>query len=172
VLSVNLGEATNVNSFNVRNDLLRPTQVSARGLHIGDQSEQEGTADSASLDTLGQESTLTADRPRRIYLSGNGLAQSGELQPWAQAVADRSAWSISAEGELNTVAYGGLLRAKRPVMVRGAGAQLSGRYYVERVHHTFTRDSYTQRFTLRRNARALTGRERFVADEALATTGT
>jgi phage protein D len=171
VLSVNLGEASNVNSFNVSNDMLRPAQVSAPGLDIGDQSEQEGTAERASLETLGRESTLAADRPRRVLLTGSGLAQDGELQPWAQAVADRSSWAIRAEGELNTVAYGGILRAKRPVEVRGAGICFSGRYYVERVHHTFTRDSYTQRFTLRRNALALTGQERFTADEALAATG-
>ena len=65
--------------------------------------------------------------------------------------------AITAEGELNTVAYGGMLRAKRPIMVRGAGRQFSGTYYVERVHHIFTPESYTQRFTLRRNAVGLAG---------------
>ena len=86
----------------------------------------------------------------------------GEQQPFSQAVADESALAITAEGELNTAAYGGLLRAKRTVSVRGAGRQFSGLYYVERVHHVLTSESYTQNFTLRRNGLGLTGREMFV----------
>lgn len=161
VLSVNMGQATNVNSFNVRNDMLRPTTVQVTGLDVETQSDQPAQAESLSQAGLGREPALNGDRPRRVLLSGTGLAQTGELQTYAQAVVDRSAWAITAEGELNTVAYGGILRAKRSVEVRGAGRQFSGTYYVERVHHTFTGDGYTQRFTLRRNALGLTGQERF-----------
>ena len=90
------------------------------------------------------------------------MAQSGEVQRYAQAVVDTAAWAIVADGELSTVSYGGVLRAKRPVMVRGVGREFSGRYYVERVLHTIGGDgSYIQRFTLRRNAVGLTGREHF-----------
>ncbi|MDJ0893067.1 MAG: contractile injection system protein, VgrG/Pvc8 family [Gammaproteobacteria bacterium] len=167
VLSVNLGEATNVDGFNVRHEMLRPAVADAMGLHSRDQAEQEATADSASQEGLGRDSTLGSDRPRRVLLTGRGLVQEGELQPLARAVTDRSAWAIRAEGELNAAAYGGILRAKRPVMVRGAGRQFSGRYYVERVHHRFTGDSYTQAFTLRRNASSLTGQERFTGDDGL-----
>lgn len=167
VLSVNLGEATNVNSFNARYDMLRPTTAQVTGLDIESQSDQPARIESQALAGLGRETALNGDRPRRVLLSQTGLAQTGELQTYAQAVVDRSAWAITAEGELNTVAYGGILRAKRPVNVRGAGCQFSGTYYVERVHHTFTGDGYTQRFTLRRNALGLTGQERFVEDRAL-----
>jgi len=53
--------------------------------------------------------------------------------------------------------------------VRGVGRQFSGRYYVERVLHQIGGDgSYTQKFTLRRNATGLTGRENFRADDAIA----
>jgi hypothetical protein len=51
--------------------------------------------------------------------------------------------------------------------VRGAGQQFSGTYYVERVHHVLTADSYKQSFTLRRNALGLSGRESFVETTAL-----
>jgi phage protein D len=167
VLSVNMGEATNVNSFNARYDMLRPTTAQVTGLDIETQSEQPAQAESLALAGLGREPALPGDRPRRVLLSQMGLAQTGELQSYAQAVVDRSAWAITADGELHTVAYGGILRAKRPVLVRGAGRQFSGTYYVEKVLHTFTGDGYTQRFTLRRNALGLTGQERFVEDWAL-----
>ncbi|MCM3906046.1 MAG: hypothetical protein ND866_30550, partial [Pyrinomonadaceae bacterium] len=58
-------------------------------------------------------------------------------------------------------------RAKRPILVRGAGQQFSGTYYVERVNHILTPDSYKQNFTLRRNAVGLSGQESFVASTAL-----
>jgi len=55
------------------------------------------------------------------------------------------------------------------VMVRGVGRQFSGRYYVERVLHQIGGDgSYTQKFTLRRNATGLTGGENFRSDDGVA----
>lgn len=167
VLSVNMGQATNVNSFNARNDMLRPTTAQVTGLDIETQSNQPAQARSTGLAEQGSNPVLSSERPRRVLLSRTSLAQTGELQTYAQAVVDRSAWAITADGELNTVAYGGLLRAKRPVNVRGAGRQFSGTYYVEKVLHTISGEGYTQRFTLRRNALGLVGRERFTEDEAL-----
>jgi phage protein D len=118
---------------------------------------------------MGESPSVPADRPRQVLLAGFAMAQSGEVQRYAQAVVDRSSWSIRAEGELNTVAYGGVLKAKQPVMVRGVGRQFSGRYYVERVLHTIAADgAYTQRVWLRRNATGLTGRENFKSEDGQA----
>jgi hypothetical protein len=52
VLSVNLGEATNVNSFNARYDMLRPTTVQVTGLDIETQSDQPAQAESQALAEL------------------------------------------------------------------------------------------------------------------------
>ena len=102
---------------------------------------------------------------RALALLGASEAQIepvsfGEERPAVQG-SDESAWALTAEGELDTAAYGAVLRAKRPVLVRGAGPRFSGTWYVERVLHTFTPDGYTQRFALRRNALGVTGQERF-----------
>ena len=64
---------------------------------------------------------------------------------------------------MNTVAYGDVLRAKRPILVRGAGAQFSGTYYVQSVTHNLSPDGYTQKFSLKRNAVGLTGTEPYAA---------
>lgn len=167
VLSVNLGEATNVNAFSARFDMLGPTTAEVTGLDVSSGNDQQSTITSTSLQDLGKSQTLPQDRPRKVLLVGTGMAQTGELQPLAQAVVDRSSWAIRAAGELNTLAYGGVLRAKRPVEVRGAGQQFSGTYYVERVLHSFSGDGYTQRFELRRNALGLTGSEQFTDNGAL-----
>jgi phage protein D len=167
VLSINLGQATNVNAFAARFDMLGPTTAEVTGLDVSSGDDQLATIESSSLKGLGKSETAKQDRPRKVLLAATGMAQAGELQALAQAVVDRSSWAIRAEGELNTLAYGSVLRAKRPVEVRGAGRQFSGTYYVERVLHCFSGDGYTQRFELRRNALGLTGAEKFTDDGAL-----
>lgn len=167
VLSVNMRDATNVNSFNARFDMLRPAAAQATNLDVESRENQQSEVLSSRLPALGRETALTSQRQRRVLPSRTGLTRTGELQAYAQAVADQSALAITAEGELNTVAYGGLMRAKRPILVRGAGRQFSGTYYVERVHHVLTPDSYRQNFTLRRNAVGLSGAESFVVSNAL-----
>ena len=169
-LTVNMGSATNVNKFHARFDMLGPTTAKAATLDPEDASAQNGQADQGSQSAgMGEEPAVPADRPRQVLLSQLGMAQAGEVQRYAQSVVDRSSWSIVAEGEVNTVSYGGILNAKQPVMVRGVGQQFSGRYYVERVLHLIGGDgSYVQRFSLRRNATGLTGQENFRSDNALA----
>lgn len=169
-LTVNMGAATNVNSFKARYDMLGPAVAKAATIDPDDASSQSGDARTAAkTEDMGEAPSTPSDRPRTVLLSQLGMAKSGEVQRYAQSVVDRSSWSIVAEGELSTVAYAKVLRAKQPVMVRGVGRQFSGRYYVERVLHTITGDgTWTQKFTLRRNATGLTKREDFRNDDAIA----
>jgi len=169
-LTVNMGAATNVNRFRAKFDMLGPALAKAATVDPDDAKAQAGQADETTQSGgMGDKPAVPAERPRRVLLSQLGMAQSGEVQRYAQSVVDRSSWSIMAEGDVNTVAYGGVLRAKQPVMVRGVGREFSGRYYTERVLHIIAGDgSYTQRFTLRRNATGLTGQESFRSDDALA----
>lgn len=168
VLSVNLGTATNVNRFEARYDMLGPVTAQATNIRIDDRSDQAADVQEGALQDLGEQGTISTTRPRRLLLSNSGLSQTGELQTYAQAVVDRSAFAIRAQGELSTVTYGDILRAKRPLNVRGAGRRFSGTYYVEKVLHRLLGAGYTQEFTLRRNALGVTGRESFVEDRALA----
>ena len=168
VLSVNLSDSTNVNSFTARYDMLRPTAAEATGVDVESQEDQQGTAESAALTSLGSTSAVGGDNPRRVLLSRLGITDAGELQTLAQAVVDQSSLAITAEGELHTVDYGGILRAKRTVLVRGAGEQFSGTYYVERVLTVFTPDGATQQFGLRRNALGVSSQDDFTNNRAAA----
>ncbi len=167
VLSVNLGEATNVDSFRARHDMLRPTSATAGGLTIGDQSVESGESESTDADELGSESLHEGDSPRVLLPSRTALFDGGELQTYVQGLVNRSSFAVVADGELHTSAYGDILRAKRPVNVRGAGRLFSGTYIVEKVLHTLSGETNTQSFTLRRNALGLSGQESFVEDLAL-----
>jgi phage protein D len=170
VLSVNMGTATNVNSFHAQFDMLQSATASAANVDVHSKDDQSGQSDSLGDKALGTSSTVPSDEARQVLVSATGLSDSGELQTATQSVVDRSSWAITANGELNTIAYGDLLRAKRPVLVRGAGRQFSGIYYVERVLHSFSGEGYTQQFNLRRNASGLLGTEDFVDDGALPNT--
>jgi phage protein D len=163
VLSVNMGDATNVNSFNARFDNLGPTTAKASNVDIDSRDHQHTDADQQELTDLGATPSLSTTNQRQVLLSGTGLSSTGELKTVAQAEVDRASWAITAEGEVNTVAYGDVLRAKRPVLVRGAGPQFSGTYYVQSVTHTINGDGYSQKFSLKRNALGLTGTEAYAA---------
>lgn len=170
VLTVNMGPATNVNAFKARFEMLKPVVAEVAGLAIETQSDQDAESEQGETRSMGSEGSeqQSSDRPRRVLVSQSGLHDAAELQRLAAAVVDRSAFAITAEGELNTLAYGGILRAKKPVLVRGAGQRFSGLYYVERVLHSFTGRGYRQLFKLRRNALGLSGSESFREERAAA----
>lgn len=69
-----------------------------------------------------------------------GLAASSQ---WCEAV--------TAEGSLDVTRYGGVLKARQLVGVRGAGLAFDGLYYVKSVTHKIKRGEYKQDFKLSRN---------------------
>ena len=70
---------------------------------------------------------------------------------------------VQASGNIDCRTYQSVLRAKRLVTIKGAGATYSGLFYVTRVRHRFTLDGYSQDFEARRNGLGLTGEEEFQA---------
>ena len=70
--------------------------------------------------------------------------------------------AITAQGEVDGIKFARPLRVGLPVLVRGAGRQNSGLYYVQSVTHRISRDDYRQSFSTWRNAVGLTGAEVFI----------
>ena len=71
------------------------------------------------------------------------------MQGLAQAAAN--AEGVTCEGSLDVTRYGGILKARQLVGVRGAGTAFDGLYYVKSVTHKIKRGEYKQSFTLTRN---------------------
>jgi hypothetical protein len=67
------------------------------------------------------------------------------------AAAAQNAEAVSCEGSLDVTRYGGVLKARQLVGVRGAGPAFDGLYYVKSVTHKIKRGEYKQNFTLTRN---------------------
>jgi hypothetical protein len=67
------------------------------------------------------------------------------------AKAGTSAESVTANGSLNVLRYGRVLKARKLVGVRGAGDAFDGLYYVRSVTHNVKRGEYKQSFSLSRS---------------------
>jgi hypothetical protein len=158
-----MGQDSNLKELRIRWDMLRPTLARVDNINALTGEDQLGEAIDADLPLLGTDSAFAPHRVTRLL--PDGLTLNAELQPLAQALSNRSSLAIVAEGEVNTEAFGTVLRAKRPVLVRGVGALHSGAYLVERVLHLFVQDEYTQSFTLRRNATGPQPQDDFTAQE-------
>ena len=72
------------------------------------------------------------------------------------AAATSTGNAVSGDGEVDSVKYGHVLRARRLVGVRGAGLSYDGLYTVESVTHQLARGSYTQRFRISREGTGTT----------------
>jgi hypothetical protein len=68
------------------------------------------------------------------------------------AYASQHSDAVFATGTLDVAKYGHILRSRKLVGVRGAGLAYDGLYYVTRVTHEIKRGTYTQQFSLARNA--------------------
>jgi phage protein D len=77
------------------------------------------------------------------------------------AATDAARFVIELRAELDPALYRGLLRARRPVLVRGVGRRFSGIYYVESVRTTLEGSTLLQSFVATRNATGQTGQEDF-----------
>jgi hypothetical protein len=67
------------------------------------------------------------------------------------AEAKKSQDAVSANGSLDVLRYGRVLKARQLVGVRGAGVAYDGLYYVESVTSTLKRGEFKQSFRLTRN---------------------
>jgi hypothetical protein len=85
------------------------------------------------------------------------LEDTAKLSP-GQAImrgiarASETADVVSADGSLDVMRYGQILKARQLVGLRGAGLAYDGLYYVESTKHQIKLGEYKQSFSLKRNA--------------------
>jgi phage protein D len=163
VLSVNFGASTNLDNFDVRYDMLQPTSALALALDPTTKAPVPGIGVAALEPPMGLEPTLMRVIPPPIARpTGTDAANAAELMATAQSIANRSSRALHGSGEVDGLKFERVLRPGQPVLVRGAGREHSGLYYVTQVTHTISADKYVQRFEAWRNAVGLTGAELFV----------
>jgi hypothetical protein len=151
-LSINMGPESNVDSLSFRNNALQPTLVEGQ---IRDRSTNQTLPVQTLVSSRTPLSALPAllfNQPnvRKTQLRNSGLT-AVQAFARAQGITDASTDALTAEGQMDGLRYGGILQAGRVVGVRGAGLSHDGLYYVKRVSHTVSKETYTQRFTLSRD---------------------
>lgn len=151
-LSYNLGNNSNIESLEFQNDALSATAVTG---------QVQDRLTNLTLPVVSLASLLPAlsgnppDLSSLLTVGRESFRANGQnvVQAFAQAQAQADASTrdvVTAEGELNALRYGGILQSRRLVGLRGVGLSYSGNYYVKKVTHTLTHESYKQRFTLAR----------------------
>jgi phage protein D len=158
---LSLGFGGDARSARVEAQLLAGQRVKAARIpalsDAAQSGEGTGTDDAQGATTLGGQAT--------VLLAPSDV--DGEVDPGATAagMADRSAFALTLSAEIDSDTAGVLLRARRTVLVKGLGSELSGRYLVERVRHRITANRHVQELTLTRNALGLSGDEPFGAGD-------
>ena len=93
------------------------------------------------------------------------LPQRTAVEALARGRSELAGFLVEARGELDPSLYRGLLRAHQPVLVKGVGERLAGRWWVRAVRTTLDEGLLRQTFVLWRNdlglGGGLGGREEF-----------
>lgn len=164
VLSVAMASASNVRELQARYDMTRPTGATATGLDDVSKATQPAAAPAAIAVPMGLQPALVrllaGGRAVSVLPSDTGGVTTAELQPFVQAVADRSSMAVTIEGVAG--ADVGILRPGQLVALRGAGLQFNGLYLLTRVRLQVGEGRFEQRFTAIRNALTGTGAEAVV----------
>jgi hypothetical protein len=93
---------------------------------------------------------------RTVLMRDTSNQNPAQAATSALATATNAPDSVRGEGEIDSVRYGNVLRARKLVGVRGAGLSYDGNYYVQRVTHTITPGDYKQSFTASREGTGAT----------------
>ena len=162
VLSIDFGIQSNLTQFTVANDMLAPTGVLGLMIDPVTRAPRPSFGLTSTELPMGMEPTLFRIVPPPVAQQFNDWAANPtEAQLRAMARASATSRAIWAQGEVDGIKLARPLRVGLPVLVRGAGRQNSGLYYVDQVSHHISRDDYRQSFTAWRNAVGLTGTEVF-----------
>ncbi len=163
LLSTDFGLVTNLDSFNVSYGMLEPTSALAVALDPATRTPMQGIAPAALEPPLGREPALLRILvPPVVRPAGTDAANASEVMAQAQSIANQSSRCLQGSGDVDGLKLARVLRPGLPVLVRGAGREYSGTYYVTEVTHSLSNDRYTQRFQAWRNALGLTGAEVFM----------
>jgi hypothetical protein len=155
-LSINLDGHTNVESLNFTYNGFSKSEYLADVLDEDARQIRSVRATSSDAGkTLLGKTKLPALRLERLSVTGKyALNQADAIRA---ARLTQAADVVTGTGQLDVLRYGRVLKARKLVAVRGAGATYDGLYYVKSVTHNIKRGEYKQSFTLGRDALTANG---------------
>lgn len=163
VLSANFGAATNMEGFHVRYAGSQATATESAFIDPITKAIQKVPVQAATERPMGREPALSRVRSRPVArLTRTHSANVGELMARSRTVVNESSRAVHGSGTVDGLKLGRALHPGLPVLVRGAGREHSGLYYVTQVRHDISDQGHSQSFEAWRNAVGLTGTEVFV----------
>lgn len=158
ILAAHFGGESNLISFAAHLNGLRPATVQMQQIDAVAKEMLDANVEQSDQLQLGRDGALAVTIPNgnvsKMYVKQALATSQAEMQNLCTALLDEAEWFSEAHGEINSVAYGSALEARKLVPIRGVSEPFSGLYYVTNVKHVFTVNNYTQKFTARRNALA------------------
>ncbi|GAA4697105.1 hypothetical protein [Phytohabitans rumicis] len=148
-LTVNMGGDTNVGRLDFGNDAL--AAVGAPVTIVEPTTKMRIPLPAAPSLRLPPLSGSPAAALRTTLIRNAANLNPAQALLASAAAATNAPDPVRARGELDTARYGAVLRARRPVGVRGAGRSNDGNWYVGKVEHEIAKDRYVQKFTLTRD---------------------
>jgi hypothetical protein len=148
-LKVHMGVFSNVESLSFTNDGMAP--VAASGDYLESLTGMQFPVPALPALRLPPLAPIPALPQRKILLNDLARMSVGEALLASIAAATSAPEAVSGQGQLQTVRYGSVLKARGLVGVTGAGFAHDGFYYVSRVTHSLKRGEYTQSFSLSRD---------------------
>jgi len=147
-LTMNMGAATNVSQLSFSNDALAP--VAASGGFLEPITKMTIPIPALPPIRIPPLTPNPATPQRKVLLREAANENPAQAALSSASEATRAPEAVSGQGQLETVRYGSVLRARRLVGVRGSGFSYNGLFYVKSVTHEITKGSYTQSFRLSR----------------------
>ena len=148
-LTVNMDAFTNVETLTFSNDALEAT--GSAGSIVEPLTKVSIPLPSLPSLRLPPLAAKPAPARRKVLVRNAANQNAAQAAATSVAAATNSPEPVRGEGELDTLRYGSVLRARKPVGVRGAGHTYDGDYYVRRVKHVIESGvSYSQQFTISR----------------------
>jgi hypothetical protein len=147
-LTTSMGMVSNVQSLTFSVDALAPVGSQSQVLEpISKSGIRIPSLPSLRLPPLALKPAMAK---RKVQLRNSANQDPGQGVTSAIAAATNAQDAVTGSGEVDTLRYGSVLRARKLVGVRGAGLSFNGNYYVRRVTHQLHRGGYTQSFSLSR----------------------
>lgn len=150
-LTVNMGSFTNVTSISFQNSATMAAIVEG---HVQDRKTNEIRPlknERSRRPPLAKRPALTSQPYHLVQQFRETGRDTAQADARAQAATDRSVDDvITASGDINSTLYGGVLRLRGLVGLRGVGDSYGGLYYVKTVTHTLSQGQYKQSFTITR----------------------
>lgn len=153
-LTQDMGAATNLRSLDFSHDALAPTAPT--GVIVEPLTKL--SIPIPALPSLRIPPMAANPTPAARTTIVRDVANQNPLQAATSllAAATNTGNAVSGDGEVDSVKYGHVLRARRPVGVRGAGLSYDGLYTVESVTHKLSRGDYSQSFRIAREGTGTT----------------